>query len=153
MVILAKRSVKHMNGNAELLNFIYQNSQMGVDTINQLIGITEDEEFKVHLRSELDEYRDVNTQAKVLLNANGYDEKGISTLDKIKTYLMINMQTMRDKTTSHIAEMLVTGSNMGVIDAIRNIDKYQGAEKDILALMKRLLKFEENNIKKLKTFI
>ena len=27
-----------MSGDAELLNFIYQNSQMGVDTIRQLIG-------------------------------------------------------------------------------------------------------------------
>lgn len=142
-----------MNGNAELLNFIYQNSQMGVDTINQLIDIAQDEKFKIHLQSELDEYREINTTAKVLLNTNGYDEKGISALDKMKTYLMINMQTMRDKTASHIAEMLITGSNMGVVDAIRNIDKYQDAEKDILDLMKKLLKFEENNIKQLKNFI
>ena len=28
-----------MSGDAELLNFIYQNSQMGVDTIRQLIGV------------------------------------------------------------------------------------------------------------------
>ncbi|HHX62226.1 MAG TPA: hypothetical protein GX707_16175 [Epulopiscium sp.] len=142
-----------MNGNAELLNFIYQNSQMGVDTVNQLIDITEDEEFKVHLRSELEEYREINTAAQGLLNTNGYDEKGISAFDKIKTYLMINMQTMMDSTTSHIAEMLIIGSNMGVIDAIRNIKKYQDAEKDIVALMKKLLKFEENNIKQLKSFV
>ena len=142
-----------MNGNAELLNFIYQNSQMGVDTLDQLVDITEDEEFKTHLKSELKEYRDINTQAKVLLNTNGYDEKGISALDKVKAYLMINMQTMMDKSTSHIAQMLIIGSNMGVIDAIRNIRQYQEAEKDILALMKTLLKFEENNIKKLKEFL
>ena len=142
-----------MNGNAELLNFIYQNSQMGVDTIKQLIDITEDEKFKVHLESDLDQYQDINMTAKGLLNTNGYDEKGISTLDKIKTYLMINMQTMMDKTTSHIAEMLIIGSDMGVVDAIRNIEKYKDAEKDILALMKKLLKFEENNIKQLKTFL
>lgn len=142
-----------MSGNAELLNFIYQNSQMGVTTIEQLTGIAEDETFKVHLRSELNEYREINEAARVLLNTNGYDEKGISALDKIKTYLMINMQTMMDKTTSHIAEMLILGSNMGIIDATRNIDKYKDVEKDILALMKKLLKFEENNIKTLKTFI
>lgn len=142
-----------MSGNAELLNFIYQNSQMGVDTIDQLLDIAEDEAFKEHLRLELEEYREINTKAKVLLNTNGYDEKGISALEKLRTYLMINMQTMMDKTTSHIAEMLIIGSNMGVIDAIRNINQYQDAEKDILDLMKKLLKFEENNIKKLKTFL
>jgi hypothetical protein len=35
-----------MNGNAELLNFIYQNSQMGVETIKQLLDTAEDEELK-----------------------------------------------------------------------------------------------------------
>ncbi len=34
-----------MNGNAELLNFIYQNSQMGVTTLKQLLDITKDEVF------------------------------------------------------------------------------------------------------------
>lgn len=33
-----------MNANVEFLNYIYQNSQMGVDTLNQLLGITEDGE-------------------------------------------------------------------------------------------------------------
>jgi len=142
-----------MNGNAELLNFIYQNSQMGVDTISQLMGIIKDGEFKKHLASELQEYQEIQTTARELLNKNGYDEKGISMLDKIKTYLMINMQTMRDKTPSHVAEMLIIGSNMGVIDAIKNIKKYQEAEQKIISLMERLLKFEENNIKKLKAFL
>ena len=142
-----------MNGNAELLNFIYQNSQMGVDTISQLLGIIKDGEFKKQLDSQLSEYQEIQTTARSLLNKNGYDEKGISMLDKIKTYLMINMQTMTDKTPSHVAEMLVIGSNMGVIDAIKNIRKYQEAEQKIISLMERLLKFEENNIKKLKTFL
>lgn len=142
-----------MNGNAELLNFIYQNSQMGVDTIDQLVDIVEDAVFKAHLQSELNEYREINLKAKTLLNANGYDEKGISALDKMKAYLMINMKTMTDKSASHIAEMLIIGSDMGIIDATRNINKYQNAEKDILALMKKLLKFEENNVEKLKTFL
>lgn len=142
-----------MNGNAELLNFTYQNSQMGVDTINQLLGIIEDENFKRYLESQLNEYKEINTMAKSLLNTNGYDEKGISKLDKIKTYLMINMQTMTDKTSSHVSEMLIIGSNMGIIDAIKNINKYKNAEEEIVVLMKKLLEFEENNIKQLKIFL
>ena len=142
-----------MNGNAELLNFVYQNSQMGVDTISQLMGIIKDGEFKKHLASELQEYQEIQTTARALLNKNGYDEKGISMLDKIKTYLMINMQTLNDKTPSHVAEMLIIGSNMGVIDAIKNINQYQEAEQKIISLMEKLLKFEENNIKTLKAFL
>jgi len=142
-----------MNGNTEMLNFVYQNSQMGVDTIKQLLGITEDENFKRHLESQFNEYKEIHCAAQKALNENGQDEKGISTMDKIKTYLMINMQTMTDKTPSHISEMLIIGSNRGIIDAIKNLKKYNDAEPSIVSLMERLLKFEEDNVQQLKPFL
>ena len=142
-----------MNGNAELLNFIYQNSQMGVESLEKLISISEDDKFKKCLEYQLKEYRLINNKAMKKLNENGYDEKGIGTFTKVQSYIMINLQTMMDKTPSHLSEMLITGSNMGVIDAIKNIKKYSGAEPDILQLMGELKKFEENNIETLKEFL
>ena len=142
-----------MNGNVELLNFIYQNSQMGVITIKQLIGLANDDSFITHLNSQYNEYEEINKEAQKLLNDNGYDEKGIGAFKKISTYLMINMQTLTEKTASHISEMLIIGSNMGIINAIKNIKKYKDAEPDILLLMQRLLKFEENNVNELKEFL
>ena len=67
---------------------------------------------------------------------------------------MINMQTITDKSASHIAEMVMIGSNMGVIDAVKNINRYKDkASSDVVALMQRLKEFEENNIERLKKFL
>lgn len=142
-----------MNKNAELLNFIYQNSEMGVKSLESLIGITKDEKFKNQLNCQLEEYKAINKKAMDKLNENGYDEKGLGTLTKIQSYIMINVQAMMDKSTSHLAEMIILGSNMGVIDAIRNIRKYNDTERDIIELMENLKKFEENNIEKMKAFL
>lgn len=142
-----------MNGNTELLDFIYQNSQMGIEALEKLISITKDGEFKQCLQSQLNEYKLINNKAIKKLNENGYDEKGIGTFVKMQSYIMINIQTMMDKTPSHLAEMLIIGSNMGVIDAIKNIKKYKGAELSILKLMDDLKMFEENNIEQLKAFL
>ncbi len=142
-----------MDGNTELLNFIFQNSQMGMVTINQILGITKDNDFTNYLNSQLNEYTQINEQAQKLLNENGCDEKGISTLEKVRTYLMINIQTLTDKSSSHIAEMLIVGSNMGIINAIKNLKKYSDANTNIKELMEKLLKFEENNVQELKRFL
>lgn len=142
-----------MNQNAELLNFIYQNSQMGIEALQKLVSITTDSEFNKCLQSQLNEYKLINSKAVKKLNENGYDEKGIGTLTKIQSYIMLNIQTMMDKSPSHIAEMLITGSTMGTIDAIKNIKKYKDAEPSILELMNDLKKFEENNIEQLKSFL
>lgn len=140
-----------MSADAEMLNFIYQNSQMGVETLNQLIPMIDNEAFKKRIEAQLREYEQIHQEAKKLLNRHGYDEKGIGALEKIMAYLMIDMKTLMDKSSSHIAEMLIQGSNMGIIDAVKRIKQYEkDAEKEVTALMKRLLKFEENNVERLK---
>lgn len=140
-----------MSADAEMLNFIYQNSQMGVETLNQLIPMIDNEAFKKRIEAQLREYEQIHEEAKKLLNRHGYDEKGIGALEKIMAYLMIDMKTLMNKSSSHIAEMLIQGSNMGIIDAVRRINQYEKeAEKEVTALMKRLLKFEENNVERLK---
>ena len=140
-----------MSADAEMLNFIYQNSQMGVETLNQLIPMIDNEAFKKRIEAQLKEYEQIHEEAKKLLNRHGYDEKGIGALEKIMAYLMIDMKTLMDKSSSHIAEMLIQGSNMGIIDAVKRINQYEKeAEKEVTALMKRLFKFEENNVERLK---
>lgn len=142
-----------MNGNTELLNFIYQNSEMGVTTIKQLLDISTNQEFNQLLRSQLKEYIEINKQTRALLNQNGCDEKGLSKLEKMRTYMTISLQTLTDRSPSHIAEMMIIGSNMGILDATKNLKHYTDADKDIKSLMNRLLKFEENNVQQLKEFL
>lgn len=138
-----------MNGNAELLNFIYQNSQMGVATINQF----ENKDFKQHLESQYREYDKFHRAAQEMVNEKGYDEKGVGAPSKVMTYLMINIQTLTNQTPSHISEMLITGSTMGVIDAIKKLKEYTDAEPKIRNLMEELKIMEEDNIQQLKKFL
>ena len=142
-----------MNDNVKLLDFIYQNSQMGVETIDQLEKIVEDKEFKSYLKEKYEGYLKIHKDAKDKLNDHGYDEKGISAFEKIRTYLTINIQTLTDKSTSHIAEMMMIGSTMGIVNAIRNLADYSHAQDDIIKLMETLKEFEEKSYNDLQEFI
>lgn len=143
-----------MNQNAELLNFIYQNSEMGEETMEQILHLVKDAGMRKCLSDQQKEYKAIHDRAGRLLNANGYDEKSIGMFDKVTAYIMINMKTLIDKSDSHIAQMLIQGSNMGITDAAKRINQYEGsAEKDILALMKKLQKTEEDNVECLKEYL
>ena len=113
-----------MSSNIKLLDYIYQNSEMGTDTISQLMEKNKDSDFHEHLQAQWQEYKSINEEARKILNENGVDEKGIGSFEKMRTYLMINMQTLTDNSVSHIAEMLILGSNMGVVDAIKKVNEY-----------------------------
>lgn len=142
-----------MKQDAELLNFVYQNAQMGVETIHQILKAVEHEGLKKQLQRQMEEYEAFQKEAAGMLEQNGYDEKGIRSFEKIRTYLMVNFQTMTDRTTSHIAEMMMIGSNMGVIQAVKNLKKYDNVDKNVKDLMERLRKKEEQNLEKLKEFL
>lgn len=90
-----------MDGNTELLNYIYQNSQMGVETLNQIVEIVEDDGFNKHLRSQLNEYTSLNKAALQKLKELGHEEKGIGSMAKISAYMSISMKTLMDKSPCH----------------------------------------------------
>lgn len=143
-----------MNANAELLNYVYQNSQMGVDTLNQLVAMTESSGLKKALREQLSGYERFHSEAERMLHENGYDEKGLNTFEKIRTYLMVNLQTMKDSSESGIAGMLIQGSSMGITEAVKKLHQYgDSVEKQIRKLMEELQEFEEGNVEKLKAFL
>lgn len=142
-----------MNDNAKLLNYIYKNSQMGVETIDRIIKLINDQNLKNHLENQHNEYGEINKKAIAMLNKNGYDEKGINAFDKFKIAAMTEFETIKDNSSSHIAEMLIIGSNMGIIQAIKNLKKYKNVESEIAELMSDLKESEENNVKELKNFL
>ena len=142
-----------MDNNIELLNYIYQNSQMGYTSISDLIDTVEDMEFKEILNSQYDEYLKINEEAKKLLIKSGKEEKEIGMFAKISSYIMIKINLMKDKSISHICEMMLQGSNMGIIDITKKINSYDDVEKENLKLAKRLLTLEEKNIEELQPFL
>jgi hypothetical protein len=142
-----------LNKNIELLNYIYQNAEMGKDTISQLIRIIDDFQQKQALELQLKEYTEIYNLANNKIKEANKDSKGIGTLSKITTYIMININTLKSKTPSHIAEMMMQGSTMGIIDITRKIKEYESADKDILQLADRLLKFEERSFEEMKKFL
>ncbi len=109
--------------------------------------------LKNYLKEKYEGYLKIHKDAKEKLHSHGYDEKGLSSFEKIRTYLTINIQTLTDKSTSHIAEMMMIGSTMGIINAIRNLADFKNAQDDILMLMETLKKFEEKSYSDLQHFI
>ncbi len=145
-----------MNGNADaqLLNFIYQNSQMGVNSLKEILPMVKEGTFKDGLNAQLKEYQQIHQEAGKGLNSAGYDEKGINAMEKIMTYLMIDIKMMVDSSSSHVAQMLIQGSNMGIIDAQKKIHEFEGeADREVIKLMKHLQEFEEKNVERLKEYL
>lgn len=127
---------------------------MGAISIDRLAEYSRDDAFLNALRDQKREYLSINAAARDALCRAGCDEKGLGTLSKVKTYLMIDVQGLIDPTTQHLAEMMVVGSTMGIIDAKKNLRRYQGEDLgEAQDLMKKLCDLEERNVETMKGFL
>lgn len=142
-----------MEAEIEVLNFIYQNGQMGVNTISQLLKDVKEQQLHKHLEKQYQGYLEFYEDAKMMLHERGYDEEGISLFAKVRTYLMVNMELTRDNSSRGIAKMLMIGSNMGIISSIENLHRYSTLSKEVELLLERLQHFEENSLNSLKMFL
>ncbi len=142
-----------MDGNVELLNYIHQNSEMGIGTIEHLIEINTNEQFEKTLQSQYNEYKKINEITNEKLKERNKEPKDLSSYSQISSYIMINWKTLTDRSPSHISEMLIQGSTMGIIDITKKLKEYPGAEKEILDLANKLLVFEQRNIEECKKYL
>lgn len=142
-----------MNADLELMNYIYQNAQMGQDTLTQLLKIAEDGQFVTLLESQQNEYKVIFDECDQCINRMDSTPKDIGKIAEFSTYLMISLKTLTDKAPSHIAGMIMQGSVMGIVDITKNLKKYSQADESILALGRRLLQLEEHNLNECKKFL
>ena len=134
-----------MTQDMALLNFIYQNAEMGKETIPKLTKIVEDVNFRRVLEDQLTEYQEIFNKAEEKIQKEGGDAKGISTMERVSASTMLNLNTLLDKSNQ--------GSNMGIIDITKKLKECPDAEPETTRLAQRLLKMEERNLEQLKEFL
>ena len=141
------------NDNLNLLEAVVQNTEMGKNTLEQIVPMTEDTAFKAELLRQCNVYRELNQEAHTAIEACGGTAQGQSTMAKLNTKMGISMKTLTDKSTRNLAEMLTQGSGMGVVDCIKSQKDYPDAAPGSKRLMQKLQDFQEESRIKLEQFL
>ena len=138
-----------------MLNFIRQNTQMGRQGIMDVLPKVENENssFTGALNQQMREYESIYDEADKMLGELGGQRENISAMSKISSQMMTTMKTMTDSSVSHIADMMIQGSSMGVTKIIQHQKDYDQSNPRISALADKLLRTEQKNIEELKKFL
>ena len=99
------------NDNLNLLEAVVQNTEMGKNTLEQIVPMTEEPRFKAELLRQRNIYRELNQEARTAITACGGTAQGQSTMAKLNTKMGISMKTLTDRSTRNLAEMLSEGSS------------------------------------------
>ena len=146
---------KVQNKDAEFLQDIYSNVKMGSDSIINLLPKIKDDDMKMFMTNQLDQYEKYAQDVKNKLVAQGVEPREVNPVSKLSAKIGMEMKSLQDNTTSHMAEMMVQGSTMDVTDLLQKVSVYEKCPecKNAVSLAKEIVAFEERNIEKMKEFL
>lgn len=142
-----------MEENMELLNDIYQNSRTGEESIKALLPSVDDAKLKNDLQTQMIGYTQMYAKAQQEIVNRKEQPKENGVLEQVSVRTGVKMNTLLDRTPSHIAEMMIQGSNMGIVSLTKQMKRHPEADHKVKQLADELLKFEENNIQRLKAYL
>ena len=133
-----------------LLNRIYQDCEIGMQSIDKVLKKIENETLKNQFKTQFEAYEKILNRADALAMSANKELKDNNVFKKIKQTVMIYLALWTDKTPRHIVEMMIQGTVMGIVDTIKAGKDLKTKNEDISKLFDDFLKMQEDFYGKLK---
>lgn len=142
-----------MDTNRYILNELNKGIKMGMDSISNVSEKVQDDRFKQDLKYQYDEYNKILNEVNNELT--NYDDfpKELNPMQKAMGWMRVEMNTLTDKSNSKIAELMIQGTNMGIIEGVKLLNQNPDADKDVKETLNKFVKFQENTVEQLKKYL
>lgn len=132
---------------------IQKNVEMAITAIETISDKVYDDSLSRQMSRESLKYYDIRNRAidKLLLG-----KTEICKTRPINEFMIksaVQMNTILNTSTSHIAELMIRGSNRGIVDMWKMLNMYPEIKGQAVEMAKELVYFEEKNIERLKKYL
>jgi len=142
------------NQNLNILDEVNKGATMGMDAISYVSEKVEDNDFKKVLDTEYNKYKDISNRVNNLYdNYSSKEPHKTNAMNKMMTWYGIQMKTMVDDTTSKLSELLMQGTNMGIIEGRRLLNQNQNIEPDVKNILNDFVVMQEDSVETLKKYL
>ena len=142
------------NENLNILDEVNKGATMGMDAISYVSEKVKDGDFKQVLNVEYDKYKDVSNRVnKLYANYSDKEPHETNAMNKMMTWYGIQMKTMTDDTTSKLSELLMQGTNMGIIEGRRLLNQNNNIAPDVEKILNEFVTMQEDSVETLKKYL
>lgn len=137
----------------KMLKEIYRSSKTAMDAISILLSKTDSPEFRQSLQGQLDSYRDIAEQSVMQLSGFRELPDDSDVFSKLGLWSAVQINTFTNKNVDHMAEIMISGSTMGIIDMTRFVHSDRDIDVYAVELGNRLIDVEQKNIDIMRSFL
>lgn len=153
-----------------LLQEIYQGAAMGTESIRLLLPKVKNASFRSDLQTQHRQYECTGQAAEQALKELGHCPKELTRDQQAMLWMGVNCKTLFNQETSHLAKMMIQGSNMGILSLTGVLNSYgdskdnpaqseteaqfaQQAKNPAVELARQTIQKERDNIDRLKVYL
>ena len=142
-----------MDQTYKLLQCIVENARTGADACDQLLKKTDDEKMRDELMQEKMQYEQYAKDAEKAISDMGHHPHPKGMAARCGMWMGMQMNTMIDKTSTHIAEMLIEGATMGVVEITKAKNTFTEADANAQGIASDMIVKQQEAIERLKGFL
>lgn len=141
--------------NVKVLDEVNKGSTMGMDAIHFVSEKVSDERFKKVLDVEYGKYKDITNRVNNIYSQYTVEKDPHETnaMTKMMTWYGINMKTMTDQSNSKISELLMQGTNMGIIEGRRLLNNNPSVAPEVKQILQDFVVMQEDSVETLKKYL
>lgn len=151
-MLLAEKEGEEMKISEQDLQEVYKNTSTGRDSVDILRSFSANKGFKNILIRQYKEYASLGKEIEMYANKLGYDLQKNSFLAKSMMYVTTAVNTIKDKSDSKLAEIMIQGIDMGIIAMTKLINKNSDEDKTC-SFAESLLALLQKNLEEMKLFL
>ena len=143
-----------MEENINILDELNKGACMGMDSINMIKDKIKDKEFKNAVENIYKKYEEISRKiTKLYYKYDKVDDpKTTNPISKAMLWSGIEMNTLADTSDSKLAELLLNGINMGIIEG-RKIFNNKCSDIEVEDLIKEFIRMQEGSVEELKQYL
>lgn len=139
--------------NVNVLDELNKGACMGKDAIFFLLDKVKDTKLSATLHDQYEDYLEIlKTISEIYPEYSDEKPHKTNTMNKMMTWYGLEMRTMMDASDSKITELMLQGTNMGIIEG-RKLLNHKAVDKKIHAIAEKYVSMQEIAVEKLKTFL
>ena len=136
-----------------ILRELNKGVKIGMDSLTFVSDKVGDEVMKDNLSYQYKLYNEILDETSDLFSKYGEVPNDSDLGTKMMNWTGVQFNTMTDKSNSHIAELLIQGNTMGIIEGRKLLNQNPNASMDVQNVLNKFITLQENNVEKLKTFL
>ena len=141
------------NDDAAVLKNVQKNIEMAMKAIETIEPKVQEKELGRLLSKTTQKYAGIHNKVISKMSEEKIQPEKSSTFENMMLVGGITGNTLLNTSTSHLAELMIKGSNMGITDLNKTLNHHSEISRETKDMVKELMELEKYNLDEYKKYL